>query len=73
MNFCQMKRIRCLKVSYYTPKNGNVHCRVQHGYFQVGVVNMGKFQTFFRKELGCQKKAIADQNSEISGERVQKY
>ena len=34
---------------------------------------VGKFQTFFRNELGRQKKAKADQNHEISGGRVQKY
>ena len=33
---------------------------------------MGKFQTFFRNELGRRKKAITDQNHEISGGRVQK-
>ena len=34
---------------------------------------VGKFQTFFRNELGRRKKAITDQNHEISGGRVQKY
>ena len=28
---------------------------------------VGKFQTFFRNELGCRKKAITDQNHDISG------
>ena len=34
---------------------------------------VGKFQTFFRNELGRRKKAITDQNHEVSGGRVQKY
>ena len=49
MNFCQMKRIKCLKVSYNTPKNGNAHCGVQHGHFQVGVVDRGKISNFFQE------------------------
>ena len=33
---------------------------------------VGKFQTFFRNELGRQKKAIADQNHDISEGGVSK-
>ena len=62
-----MKRIRCLKVSYNTPKNGNAHCGVQHDYFRLGAVGREKISNFFRNELGRRKKAITDQNHEISG------
>ena len=34
---------------------------------------VGKFLTSFRKELGRRKKAITDQNHDISGGKVQKY
>ena len=60
-------------MSYNTPKNSNAHHGVQHGYFQVGVVDRGKISNFFRNELGRRKKVITDQNHDISGGRVQKY
>ena len=36
-------------------------------------LTVGKFQTFFRNELGRRKKVITDKNHEISGGRVQKF
>ena len=47
-----------------------VYNMVISGWMQLTV---GKFQSFFRNELGRRKKAITDQNYEISGGRVQKY
>ena len=44
-----MKRMRCLKVSYNTPENGNAYCGVQHGYFQLGVLDRGKISKFFHQ------------------------
>ena len=61
-----MKRIRCLKVSYNTPENGNAYCGVRHGYFQLGVFDCGKVSNFFIKKLGRLKKDENDPNHGIS-------
>ena len=76
-----MKRTRCLNVSSNIPENGNAHSRVQHGYFQVGLVDRvgrrvglvdrGRF-SLFRKELGSPKKDEHDPNHGFSGVRAYK-
>ena len=52
-----MKRMRCLKVSCNTPENGNAYCGVQHGYFQLGVLDREKISNFFHQGARAPEKS----------------
>ena len=62
-----MKRIKCLKVSYNTPENGNVHCGVKHEYFQLGVFDRGNISNFFHQGARAPEKDENDANHGICG------